>query len=164
MYPLTLLRNVLFCCALAAISSASYAVTISTLTLPEGNTILQVTDAIANSNPGGQASSATRTLYVFAPDFGDTDDLDPADFDDSQSQTNNAPDFPGANPGGAWPWVYLAADAVLGDIIIADASIDVTFELLPNPNSPADLQWLLIDGNPTYQFIGDGLNAGIELD
>lgn len=131
--------------------SSSHALVISALTLPEGNQILQVSDAVANNNPGGQASSATRTLYVFAPDFGDLDNADAGD---------DGPDFPGANPSGPWPWVYApAADTfTLSDLVIEDG-ISAQFELRTNPNSGALLQWLYVNGNPTYQFIGDGLNA-----
>ncbi|MGF1448653.1 MAG: PEP-CTERM sorting domain-containing protein [Opitutales bacterium] len=113
---------------------------LSLFTLPEGNTIIQVTGAVPNNNPGGQASADTRTAYFFEPDFGDP--------------VPNEPDFPGTGPGGTWPWIYAPADAVLGDLNI-DSGITATVSLLENPNSAANLQWILVDGNPIYQFIND---------
>ncbi len=136
-------------------ANASHALIISSLQLAEGNTSLQVTGAVANTNPGGQASAATRTLYVFAPDFGDLDNGDAGD---------DGPDFPnpntGPNPNGPWPWVYAldASQFTLGDLVI-EAGITADFDLRTNSASGAGLQWLYVNDNPTYQFIGDGLNA-----
>lgn len=133
-------------CALTLSANAVHALTISTFTLPEGNTILQVTDAVANNNPGGQATAETRTLYVFEPDFGDLSNADPSD---------DGPDFP-TETGGAWPWVYaLDADRVSAADLVIDPAITADITLLTNPASGAELQWLFVNGNPTYQFIND---------
>jgi MYXO-CTERM domain-containing protein len=121
-------------------SSVNAQLSFSVLQLPEGNEIIQVTDAVANNNPGGQATADTRTVYTFEPDFGDP--------------FPNDPDFPGDGTGGAWPWVYAPADAELSDLMI-DPAITGDFGLITNPDSPADLQWVTIDGNPLYQFIND---------
>lgn len=121
---------------LCAPAAASAQFTLDTYALPEGNTILQVTGAVVSNTPGGPSTDETRTAYVFAPDFNDP-----------------APNFPDFT-GGTWPYVYLPSDATLDDVYVG-AGITADLALLPNPNSPAGLQWLLVNGNPLYQFIND---------
>lgn len=129
--------NILALAALAAaVPVASADVTLSLFTFPEGNTIIQATDAIAGNTGGGVATSDTRTAYVFEPDFGDP--------------VPNLADFTGTT----WPYIYVGADVTLDDLII-DSSITADIQLLTNPNSAANLQWILINGNPLYQFIND---------
>jgi len=122
--------------AFTAVPVASAEVSLSLFTLPEGNTIIQATDAIAGNTGGGVATSDTRTAYVFENDFGDSEP--------------NLADFTGTT----WPYIYVSADAELADLDI-DSSITADIQLLTNPNSAADLQWILINGNPLYQFIND---------
>ena len=115
---------------------ASAEVTLSLLSLPEGNSIIQASGAIAGNTGGGVASSDTRTAYVFAPDFGDPEP--------------NLADFSGTT----WPYIYVSATATVSDLVI-DGDITADIQLLTNPSSPAGLQWILVNGNPIYQFIND---------
>lgn len=124
----------LFMAALLGLSAAN-AFTINTLTLPEGNVILQVEDAVAGSTGGGTATAARRTIYFRSTDFNDPQP--------------NFPDYTGGN----WPYVYLPLGAVVGDIIIADPTITAVLDLLPI--SPSGLQGLLVNGNPVYQYVND---------
>ena len=122
-------------CAVAA-PVVSADVTLSLFTLPEGNTIIQATNAIAGNTGGGFATDETRTAYVFEPDFGDP--------------MPNFADFSGTT----WPYIYVSAEATVDDLTI-DSGITAEISLLTNPNSGAGLQWILINGNPIYQFIND---------
>ena len=103
------------------------AASISTLTLPEGNTILQITGAVAGMTDGGVATSDTRTLYYFAPDFGDPQ--------------INLHDFMGTT----WPYVFIDGPLKVDSSITASISTAST--------AAGDI--LLIDGNPLYQFFND---------
>lgn len=120
----------------AAVPTAAAELNLSLFTLPEGNTIIQATDAIPSNTAGGLATDETRTAYVFAPDFNDPEP--------------NLADFTGTT----WPYIYVSAEATLADLTI-DPSITADIALLTNPNSAAGLQWILINGNPIYQFIND---------
>ena len=64
------------------------ATSIGVITLLDGGTILQVSDALAGSTGGGQATSDTRSIYFFSPDFGDP--------------PPNLHDFTGTT----WPYVF----------------------------------------------------------
>ncbi|MGF1483406.1 MAG: PEP-CTERM sorting domain-containing protein [Opitutales bacterium] len=124
--------------------ASAHAQSLTIFTLPEGAEILQVTGAVPNLNPGGQATADTRTLYVFEPDIGDA--------------FPNVPDFPSTPPAqgvvNPWAWVYATSDAEVSDLDI-DLGISAEVDLVLNPNSGAGLQWITIDGNPLYQFAGD---------
>ena len=117
-------------------AGAASSQTLSLFTLPEGNTIIQITDAVASNTGGGVSTADTRTAYYFAPDFGDP-------------QPNFA-DYTGS----AWPYIYAAAGVTLNDLVI-DSGITAEISLLTNPNSAAGLQWILINGDPLYQFVND---------
>lgn len=108
-------------------STPAGATTISLFTLPEGNTILQVTGALGLDTSGGLATTETRTLYYFEPDFGD-----PAP---------NEHDFTGTT----WPYVFVDGP------IKVDPDISAVIETV----SSAFGDFLLINGNPVYQFAGD---------
>lgn len=103
------------------------ATTIGTITLLDGATILQVTDATAGATDGGLATADTRTIYYYAPDFGD-----PAP---------NLHDFTGTT----WPYVFTDGSLTVDASISADVT---TF------NSGVG-ELILINGNPIYQFIND---------
>lgn len=108
-------------------TSANAATFISEFTLPEGNTILQVTGADAIDTEGGLALEDTRTLYYFAPDFGDAQP--------------NFPDYVGE----AWPYVYVNESLEVEDSITASITTE--------NDGVGDL--ILIEGNPVYQFVND---------
>jgi hypothetical protein len=117
---------------LLLVASPSEAATVvSTFTLPEGNTILQVTGAVAGVTGGGTATAATRTLYVFSPDFGDTQP--------------NFQDYPGTSTARNWPYVYV------------DQSLTVNPGITGNVTTAVDSfgTFVLVNGNPVYQFIND---------
>ncbi|MEM1012041.1 MAG: MYXO-CTERM sorting domain-containing protein [Planctomycetota bacterium] len=120
----------------AGLAATANAADISVLTLPEGGEILQITGAVERQTPGGPAVADTRTVYQFAPDF-----------DDPQP---NDPDFTGST----WGWVYLESNATLADLVIPD-EVTADFSLLTNPDSALGLQWVLVNGNPLYQFVND---------
>lgn len=122
--------------AVGTAALTAQAADISILTLPEGGEILQITGAVERQTPGGPAVADTRTIYQFAPDFGDPQP--------------NDPDFTGTT----WGWVYLEADDTLDDLNIADG-VTADFSLLTNPDSALGLQWVLANGNPLYQFAND---------
>ncbi len=106
---------------------SAQATTISLITLPEGATIMQVTRALSGPTDGGIATSDTRTLYYFAPDFGDAQ--------------INFHDFAGTT----WPYVYLTGGLNVDPNISADISTA----------NDSFGEFLLINGNPVYQFIND---------
>jgi len=106
---------------------SAQATSISLIALPEGGTIMQVTDAVSGATGGGIASSDTRTIYYFAPDFGDTQ--------------INFHDFAGTT----WPYVYLTGGLKVDQNITANITTDFD----------AFGEFLLINGNPIYQFISD---------
>ena len=123
--------------AVAGLASAdSASLSLSLYTLPEGESIIQVTGSIATNTGGGLATDETRTAYVLEPDFGDPEP--------------NFTDYTGT----AWPNVYVSSTTVVADLNI-DAAITADVQLLTNPSSGAGLQWVLINGNPLYQFIND---------
>ena len=108
-------------------SFSAQATTISLFTLPEGATIMQVTGAVSGQTDGGIATSDTRSLYYFAPDFGDTQ--------------INFHDFSGTT----WPYVYLTGD------LKVDSNISASITTANDSFG----EFLLINGNPVYQFIND---------
>ena len=108
-------------------SASASATTISLFTLPGGNSILQLEGAIAMDTGGGLATSAVRTIYYFSPDFGDME--------------INTHDFTGST----WPYVYVDGPLKIDDNISAD---------ITTANDGIG-DFLLINGNPIYQFVGD---------
>ncbi len=109
------------------VALGAQATSISLITLPEGATIMQVTGALSGSTDGGIATSDTRTLYYFAPDFGD-DQINFHDF-----------------AGSTWPYVYLTGSLKIDDSVTAN--ITTEFDNFG--------EFILINGNPVYQFISD---------
>ncbi len=110
-----------------ALTAPTGAATISTITLPEGNVILQITGALGIDTDGGPATFDTRTIYYFAPDFGDPQP--------------NGHDF----TGNTWPYVFVKGPLKIDPLITAS---------ITTANLGAG-DFLLIDGNPVYQFAGD---------
>jgi predicted lipoprotein with Yx(FWY)xxD motif len=130
------MKTVLSLALVAVCATAAFGqTTVSTYALPEGNTILQLTDAVAGATDGGTATADTRTIYYFEPDFGDP--------------MPNYHDY----TGGAWPYVYMPVGSTIGDLVVG-AGITADFDLIPDPDA-GDLEILTINGNPLYQFVND---------
>jgi predicted lipoprotein with Yx(FWY)xxD motif len=108
-------------------AQAGMATTLGLTTLPTGNTILQATDAIAGTTGGGIASSDTRTLYFWAPDFGEPNP--------------NAHNYMGP----AWPYVYSDGAVTSDPAITAVVSTE----------NDGIGDYITINGLPLYQFIND---------
>lgn len=108
-------------------AQAGMATTLGLITLPTGNTILQATDAIAGATGGGIASSDTRTLYYWAPDFGEP--------------SPNAHNYVGS----AWPYVYSDGSVTADPAITAVVSTE----------NDGIGDYITINGLPLYQFIND---------
>jgi len=123
--------RILVLLSILPLSSPLWSQNLLTYTLPEGNTILQLSGADAINTTGGPATSELRTLYYLSNDFGDPQP-------NTHDWTSNT----------AWPYVFITGALTI------QAGITATVTTFDDGDAlTGDV--LLIDGNPVYQFIND---------